>query len=312
MRFRRDPNTSGRISVASTRDRTTPKFPFASDSPHPTRPYPSENRIAIIGSVAGVGRRTLLRNLVATLAARSHDVSVEREFSQGTPDLSADWNPNPLADRRFHRSEYAPPRPQGGHHILGGTVWRSQAVAFRNAHGPPAAPVDGVTLRHELPPVSGCTRPQLILTDCGVGFQHAAIERAAKCRQIMIVTSPDKIALTFAYTIIKALRIEAYHGAIGLVLNRAANRVTAEDAIIRIRHAAKKFLKISLAYAEWSLQDDRVSCAIGVREPHVLTAPRSRYSRCVVRIADQLAKDRETCHRGSLTQTLTRFAALFA
>ncbi len=42
--------------------------------------------------------------------------------------------------------------------VLGGMVWRSQAVAFRDSHGLPATPLDRATLHYEWLPVLGCTR----------------------------------------------------------------------------------------------------------------------------------------------------------
>lgn len=149
----------------------------------------------------------------------------------------------------------------------------------------------------------------IVVSDCGAGISKGVMRFAQSAQSVMVVTTPEPTAVTDAYAAIKTLARDHFTGRVGLLVNKAADRVEAEATFARISEVAKKFLNYSVANFGFVLQDTAVVQAVRARSPVVLRSPRSIASTCFAAVADSMiVEPARQSHRGGFFQ---RVAALF-
>ena len=103
---------------------------------------------------------------------------------------------------------------------------------------------------------------------------------------------------------------EGYHGSIGLLLNRTADRKEAFQVYDRLRAAAERFLEYPIADYGFVAQDNHVELAVRQRCPFVIRYPRCPASSCMALVADGLVNGRvpRPARRGFFRQVAGLFA----
>ena len=128
----------------------------------------------------------------------------------------------------------------------------------------------------------------VVIYDCGAGLSPNVTDFARAADRILVVTTPEPTAVTDAYAIVKVMVREGYHGSIGLILNRTADRKEALQVYDRLRAAAERFLEYPIADDGFVAQDNHVELAVRQRCPFVIRYPRCPASSCMALVADGL------------------------
>lgn len=148
-----------------------------------------------------------------------------------------------------------------------------------------------------------------LVFDCGAGIGRSVMRFAQSAQRVMVVTTPEPTSMTDAYATVKVLAREQYRGAVGLLVNKAAERTDADATHRRIAEVAKRFLNYSVANFGFVLQDTSVVQAVRARSPVVIRFPHCKASQCFAAVADSMAAESTTLvRRDSFFQ---RVAGLF-
>jgi flagellar biosynthesis protein FlhG len=129
----------------------------------------------------------------------------------------------------------------------------------------------------------------ILVFDCGAGISRIVMRFAQSAQHIMVVTTPEPTSMTDAYATVKTIVREQYRGTVGLLVNKAADRVEAEATYCRIAGVSKRFLNFSIANFGFVLQDMSVVRAVRARTPVVVRFPHSTASACFAVVADSVA-----------------------
>jgi len=167
----------------------------------------------------------------------------------------------------------------------------------------------------------------LILIDCGAGIGAGVLAFVRAADIAVVVATPEPTSITDAYALIKCALAQGGGEARGqwsavptcvapaLLVNQARGEEEAMDVHRRIAGACRRFLNTPLPLAGWAPLDDCVPLAVRARTPFLLANPRSRVSRAVVAIAEDLG--RRACleplgqrRRGLLARLLGRASGL--
>ncbi len=153
------------------------------------------------------------------------------------------------------------------------------------------------------------TNTDMLVLDCGAGISRSVMRFAQSAHRVMVVTTPEPTALTDAYAAVKTLSRDQYRGAIGVLVNKATDRVEAETTFRRIAEVAKRFLNYSIANFGFVLQDTSVVQAVRARLPVVMRFPHSPASACFAAVAESMTVDSSAATRRD--SFLQRVAGLF-
>ncbi len=129
----------------------------------------------------------------------------------------------------------------------------------------------------------------MIVLDCGAGISSNVTSFALSADRVIVVTTPQPTALTDAYATIKTLLRKRYVGDLGVFVNLADSKASAQGAYDRIAGVANKFLNYSVASEGYMLHDTVVERAVVGRWPFVLKYPDSNAAACVMALANRLA-----------------------
>ncbi len=126
----------------------------------------------------------------------------------------------------------------------------------------------------------------LIDTPAGIAPQTMTFLHAAN--EIVTITTPEITAVTDAYAIIKATFRDNPHAVIGLVVNRAYNRVEAKSVFTRLNMIIRKYLNKTIIDFGYILEDRTISESIAARQPVTLLNPNANASRCINEIVARI------------------------
>ncbi len=92
---------------------------------------------------------------------------------------------------------------------------------------------------------------------------------------VLLVTSPDNVAVMDAYACIKATLQEIIGSSLRLVVNFAVNEAQVLDVHRRVAHSCQKFLGTAIQTAHAVPHDKSVNAAAASAVPFVIGAPQS-------------------------------------
>jgi flagellar biosynthesis protein FlhG len=259
--------------------------------------------LAIVSGKGGVGKTNVAVNLSIFLAARKRRVTlVDLDMGLANADLLLGLTP-----------KYTLAHVISGARTLGEvTVAGPAGLRF----------IPGASGLEQLANLSEFERQILLLQmqsledstdmlvfDCGAGIGRGVMRFAQSAQRVMVVTTPEPTSMTDAYATVKMLAREQYRGAVGILVNKAAERLDADATYRRIAEVAKRFLNYSVANFGFVLQDTSVVQAVRARSPVVIRFPQSKASQCFAAVADSMASGSPTLvRRDSFFQ---RVAGLF-
>lgn len=246
---------------------------------------PSPRLLVLSGGKGGVGVTTLAVNLSVALSGHGIrvvlvDADLYRADVATLCGIDERWNvADVLAARRDIREVLH--RGPSGIQVIPG-LW---------APGQPAdySKVAQQRLLRQLGTLGG--HADLILLDVGNGGNEVVRRFWKAADQVLLVTTPDSMAVMDSYATIKRLASSEENLTIRLVANKTADSRDADDVHGRINVSCQRFLGFEIDRLGHLPPDENVELAASATAPFIVNAPDSAATRAVDRMAAQLASE---------------------
>ena len=111
---------------------------------------------------------------------------------------------------------------------------------------------------------------------------------SATADDVLLVTTPDNVAVMDAYARIKTDLASASTRSLRLVVNLTADESQAADVYLRVENSCRKFLGATIQFAGHVPRDDAVSRGATRSIPFVLGEPMAFASRAIDKLASTL------------------------
>jgi flagellar biosynthesis protein FlhG len=244
---------------------------------------PPPRTIVVSGGKVGLGSTTLAVNLAVALA--SHGArTVLIDFDLYRADVAAHCGLTEsvtiadvlLARRDIHE---ALQRGPGGMQVVAGI----RTAEARNACSDRA-------LHRVLRQVQSLGRhADIVLIDTGNGPSEPTIRLWQAASDVLLVTTPDAVAVMDTYATIKTLLSRsAVQSPVRLVVNRVDGEEVAADVHRRIDHSCQRFLGLPLALAGWLPGEPAALAALRRGHPIVLSRPNCQLTQSIEHLAESL------------------------
>ena len=253
---------------------------------------PATRTVAVTSGKGGVGKTNVAVNLAISLASRGLRVALlDMDLGLANADLL-------LGARRSYNL---------GHVVSGlreieqvGTMTTGDIFFVPGASGVDhLANLSDFERQHLIAQMHRLERgSDVLVLDCGAGISRNVLSFILAADTCLLVTTPEPMAVTDAYAMIKVLTQKGHQGSIQLLVNFAESRREARDVLRRIASVAQRFLGFPIADGGYMLQDTHVELAVRQRCPFVLRYPRCAASACMAAVASRLVT-RETAARRS-------------
>ncbi len=112
-----------------------------------------------------------------------------------------------------------------------------------------------------------------VVLDAGAGLNRAARLFWQSADQVLVVTTPDPVAVMDSYAAVKVHVAGNFNVQINALVNKSPDAETADDVHQRLARACRRFLARDLGSAGWVPQASPESIRDGDTQPTVLTAP---------------------------------------
>lgn len=239
--------------------------------------------IAITSGKGGVGKTSVVINLAAALARLGHRVGViDADFGLGNIDVMLGLAPalhlGHVLSGEKSLDEVIVSGPLGIKVIPAGTGIRAltrlspeQLRKFESMVQRISADLD------------------FLLIDTAAGISDNVVELLLMAERLLVVTSLDPAAVVDAYAVIKILTNTAPGKEVGLVVNAARDAEEASLVFRQLDTASNRFLKRSLRYCGFVVQDAAVREAVLGQRPIVEHLPHAAASRCYRILASRVS-----------------------
>lgn len=243
---------------------------------------PRATTLAIAGGKGGVGKTNVAVNLALCLAARGRRVTlVDLDLGMANADvLLGIQTPYNLAHvlSGLRALDEVCVRLPGNLRFVSGTSGIGRLANLSE--------FERQRLVQQLRQLE--TGSDYLVLDCGAGVSRNVLTFVLAAGAAVLVTTPEPSAITDTYATIKVLVRERFAGPLHVLVNRARDRVEAEQTYRRICGVATKFLRYPLADCGYVLHDEQVEAAVRQRCPFVLRFPNSAASACLMAVASRI------------------------
>jgi len=238
--------------------------------------------LAITSGKGGVGKTNISANLAICMAVSQKKVLlIDADLSLGNLDivmgLHSKYNISHLLNGQKSIEEIIYSGPEGLGIICGASGLEDLANIdeFR---------------RHRL--LGELSRLQsdfdVIVIDTAAGISRTVVGFCLAADHVLLVTTPEAAAMTDAYAMIKVLAVNSFARRISLIVNMASTIAEGKRTYQQIANVAKQFLNTHVYDAGVFLRDERLSSAIRLRKPVVLTYPKARITSSLAALAAKL------------------------
>jgi flagellar biosynthesis protein FlhG len=140
-----------------------------------------------------------------------------------------------------------------------------------------------------------CSRMDFVVVDTSAGIAPSVINFLLAADEVLLVTSPEPLALTDAYALLKVLstREEARGKSISVIMNQIGSKEEALRSFDRLRRAAERFLNWEVRYLGSVAWDETVNIAVKQQVPFQTHFAASSCSRDMRKIAARLVSARQ-------------------
>jgi flagellar biosynthesis protein FlhG len=140
-----------------------------------------------------------------------------------------------------------------------------------------------------------------VIIDCGHESHCLVAEFWSAAEQVLLVTSPDAVAVMDTYSLVKQLLSRHQPaGPLSLVVNQADNEAMAADVHRRIDQSCSRFLGITLDHWASLPSDDSAAVAGRTKTPLALLSPARPLAAAVESCAHRLVQPRASSQRERL------------
>lgn len=260
----------------------------ALDSPRQTR----ARILAVASGKGGVGKTTLAVNLAAAISEMGKRVTlIDGDLGLANADLlcgvRATRNIGDVLDGRCPLHDAITDTPHG-FRVLPGASGLARLAALGESE---ARVLVGRFAAMD-------TMSDIVLIDCGAGIGNIVQAFMLAADRSLVVTTPDPMAVTDAYALIKCLggrRCPTSGGRprLSLLVNQAFDADEAGRVCARVDAVCKKFLDFEISRGAWVIEDERVRAEGRACRPFVVSAPKCDATSCVRRVAAGVLRDFE-------------------
>jgi flagellar biosynthesis protein FlhG len=128
-----------------------------------------------------------------------------------------------------------------------------------------------------------------VLIDSGNGPSEPTIRLWQAASDVLLVTTPDAVAVMDTYATVKTLLSRSAIGCpVRMIVNRADSEDMAADVHRRIDHSCQRFLGLSLPLAGWMPSEPMALAALRRGQPIVLAHPDCQLTHSIERLAESL------------------------
>jgi flagellar biosynthesis protein FlhG len=246
---------------------------------------PGCRSIAVTSGKGGVGKSVLTLNLAVALAEFGAKVCLlDGHQGLGNLDLLCNrhgyWNLSHVVAGARQLEDVILDGPAGVRLIPG-------AGSLTELGACPEAARD--QLRHDLDQLAASF--DYLLLDVGSGRHDGVRQLIQAADEVLVITTPDPMALAEAYATIKSISTASIHVAVNQATKEQAGRI-----LHRLQHTTHTFLRKSLSFGAAIPNDPAVNESVRQRLPFMLASPDSPASRAVKQLARQLASMERRCH----------------
>jgi flagellar biosynthesis protein FlhG len=249
---------------------------------------PHSRLIVVAGGKPSLGVTTLSVNLAVALArSGSRTVLIDADLQQADAAILCGCSPTPnlgevLASRRDIHEVLQ--RGPGGMQLIAGmnvadartqTTTKGQKRFLRQLH-------------------SLGKHVDVFVVDAGSAPTDFARQLWAAADDVLLVTSPDVVAVMDSYAAIKTMFTPALkHPQLRLIVNQAEDQAQARDVFRRIDQSCQRFLEVSLTLAAALPVDSQAVQAARHGVPVLLLTPQAPLCRAIDQLTDDLLKEPE-------------------
>ena len=226
--------------------------------------------LAITSGKGGVGKTNIAANLAICLAAsRKRVLLIDADLSLGNLDIvlgvHSKYNISHLLNGQKSIEEIIYTGPEGMGVICGASGLEDLANIdeFRRHR-----------LLRELSKLQSDF--DVIVIDTAAGMSKLVVGFCLAADHVLLVTTPEATAMTDAYAMIKVLIVNRFVKRISLIVNMASTVAEGKRTYQQIANVAKQFLSTHIYDAGVFLRDERLSCAVRLRKPVVLSYPKAQ------------------------------------
>jgi flagellar biosynthesis protein FlhG len=242
----------------------------------------SPKLLVVTGAKGGVGTSSVAVNLAVAMSRHSRKVVlVDADFDGADiATLCGIDEQHSIADVLAGRRSAANAIQDGpeGIRVLPGAWAREQTLTY--------SALDQQQLIDDLRKLGHAA--DVIVIDTGSGLNSAIHRFWQAADQVMLVTTPEPVAIMDAYAAIKVLRAGDSTIAVHCLINRIAEIDEATEVHERIACACRKFLGMELGWAGAVAEDPSVATSAQEGRPLLITAPNSQAADDLRQVAERL------------------------
>jgi flagellar biosynthesis protein FlhG len=260
---------------------------------HPVITGPPPRLIVLTGGKGGVGVTTIAVNLCVALAEQGSrvvivDANVNRSDVATLCGLNDCEQGTNLLDASRDIHQVLRPGP-AGIQILPGLRVHGLNESGRNDNGLKNHSVGEISYERLQRQFATLGRhADIVILDLGSGSGELIRRFSSAADEVLLVTTPDSVAVMDAYARIKTDLAMASKESLRLVVNRTTDAAQAIDVHRRIDSSSQKFLDAAIALAGHVPQDDAASRGAARSIPFVRGEPMASASQAIDKLASTL------------------------
>lgn len=266
-----------------------------------SRPSAGPKLLVVSGGKPGVGATTLAVNLAVTLASDALRVVL----------VDADFAHSNIASQCGISESIGIGDVLAGRRSVHEAIQRGpaglQIIAGWPAAEPRGAIPDRISPRVRRQFQSLAPHADWVVIDCGHESRGLVSEFWSAAEQVLLVTSPDAVAVMDSYSLVKTLLSrqplcsrQPQAPPLGLVVNLAEDEVSAADVHRRVAQSCQRFLGISPDFAAALPCDPAAAAALRIKLPLALQSPPGPLGAAIQDLAQRLIQPSEATHRERL------------